>query len=136
MRFASISLLGAVLLSGCLRPQPDAASAGASAGQGGKKKASKIAGAQKLSSAAATRVSRITLVNEPRGDVASVHPTLGFVVIDFYLAPLPRISQRMAVYRQGMKVGEVKISGPEQNSNIVADVTSGNVSVGDEVRLE
>ena len=33
-----------------------------------------------------------------------------------------------------MKVGEVKITGPERDNNIVADLVTGEAQVGSEVR--
>lgn len=71
-----------------------------------------------------------------RGKVASVNPILRFVVIDFYLSRLPQIGQPLSVYRQGQKVGEVKVTGPEQSRNIAADITAGDAKVGDEVRSD
>ena len=79
---------------------------------------------------------RVTPINELSGKVAAVNPVLRFVVIDFYLSQLPQIGQLMSVYRQGQKVGEVKISGPEQNRNIAADITTGDARVGDDVRTD
>ena len=40
----------------------------------------------------------------------------------------------MFVYRDGLKVGEVKISGPTRDNNTVADLISGVANKGDEVR--
>jgi hypothetical protein len=41
---------------------------------------------------------------------------------------------RLNVYRHGLKVGEVKITGPQQEDNTVGDIASGEVEVGDELR--
>jgi hypothetical protein len=75
-----------------------------------------------------------TPIVEPAGKVASVNPNLRFVVIDFALNPVPQVDQRLSVYRQGQKVGEVKISSQSRNSIIAADITQGEANVGDEVR--
>ena len=75
-----------------------------------------------------------TAIVEPAGKVASVNPNLRFVVIDFALNPVPQVDQRLSVYRQGQKVGEVKISSQARNSIIAADITQGEANVGDEVR--
>ena len=75
-------------------------------------------------------------ISEPLGKVASVNPGLRFVVIDFAFNPAPQVDQRMSVYRQGQKVGEVRISSQARNSIIAADLTAGEARVGDEVRLE
>jgi len=50
------------------------------------------------------------------------------------LNPVPQVDQRLGVYRQGQKVGEVKISSQARNSIIAADITQGEANVGDEVR--
>jgi hypothetical protein len=76
----------------------------------------------------------VTPISVIAGRVASVNPKLRFVVLDFSLNPLPPIDQRVNVYRQGQKVGEVKITGPARNSHIVADIVAGNVQPGDQVR--
>lgn len=77
---------------------------------------------------------RVTPLNELSGKVASVNAGLRFAVLDFYLVQLPPVDQRLGVYRQGQKVGEVKITGPARDHNIVADITAGEAQVGDEVR--
>ena len=76
----------------------------------------------------------VTHIELLSGKVASANANLRFVVLDFSLQPLPAIEQRLNVYRNGRKVGEVKVSGPARDSNIVADVIAGEVQVGDEVR--
>jgi hypothetical protein len=76
----------------------------------------------------------LTLTNPLHGRVASVNVNLRFVVLDFALKQLPAIEQRLGVYREGLKVGEVKVTGPERGGNIVADLVAGEVRVGDEVR--
>lgn len=72
----------------------------------------------------------------PAGRVAAVNAKLRFVVLDFGLSRLPEVEQRLNVYRQGQKIGEVKVSGPTINQNTVADILSGDVQVGDEVRAD
>jgi hypothetical protein len=72
----------------------------------------------------------------PAGRVAAVNDKLRFVVIDFSLSRVPEVEQRLNVYRQGQKTGEVRVSGPTINQNTVADILSGEVQVGDEVRTD
>jgi len=57
-----------------------------------------------------------------------------FVVLNFPIGRLPMLEQRLAVYRAGQKVGEVKITGPQRDDNIVGDLSEGEVQPGDEVR--
>jgi len=47
---------------------------------------------------------------------------------------MPALEQTMFVYRDGLKVGEIKISGPTRDNNTVADLISGVANKGDEVR--
>ncbi|MFO1487575.1 MAG: hypothetical protein U1F65_03770 [Verrucomicrobiota bacterium] len=68
------------------------------------------------------------------GKVASVNASLHFVVLNFPVGRMAGIDQQMSLYRQGEKIGEVKITGPQQDDNIIADVVSGEPQPGDEVR--
>ena len=89
--------------------------------------------------AAAAREPRkpaVTNLEVTTGSVFSVNRTLRFVVLDFGFKPLPAVEQRLSVYRQGQKVGEVKISGPVLNNHLVADLVAGEAQPGDEVREE
>lgn len=71
-----------------------------------------------------------------RGKIVGVNTNLRFVVIDFYLSPLPQVGQLMSVYRKDAKVAEIKVSGPERNSKTVADIIVGEVQMGDEARRD
>ena len=57
-----------------------------------------------------------------------------FVVLEFPIAHLPNVGQKLFVYRNGLKVGEVKVTGPQRDDHTVADLTAGEAQVGDEVR--
>jgi len=58
-----------------------------------------------------------------------------FVVLSFPPGQMPKLEQSLFLYRDGMKVGEVKITGPQDsNNNIVADLVTGEAQVGDEMR--
>jgi hypothetical protein len=76
----------------------------------------------------------VTPVNAVTGKVATYNSTGRFVVLDFPLGHLPALEQTLFVYRQGLKVGEVKITGPERDNNTIADLVSGEAQRGDEVR--
>jgi len=54
--------------------------------------------------------------------------------MDFPLRRRPALEQRLNVYREGQKVGEVKVSGPAIDTTIAGDVMVGEARVGDEVR--
>ncbi|MBI3880993.1 MAG: hypothetical protein HY301_13155 [Verrucomicrobia bacterium] len=77
-----------------------------------------------------------TPVQSANGKIASVRADLKFVVVDFSPGGLPPVGKRMAVYRDGQKVGEVTISGPVIDSNIAADIVAGKIQAGDVVRDE
>jgi hypothetical protein len=66
--------------------------------------------------------------------VASYNATGRFVVLSFPVGQMPKLEQNLFLYREGMKVGEVKITGPQNDNNIVADLVTGEAQVGDEVR--
>jgi len=68
------------------------------------------------------------------GAVATYNTAGRFVVLDFPVGRMPNLDQTLFVYRQGLKVGEVKITGPERDYNTVADLISGEARKGDEVR--
>jgi hypothetical protein len=57
-----------------------------------------------------------------------------FVVLSFPVGQLPQMGQMLFIYRAGMKVGEVKITGPQRDNDIVADLTTGDAEAGDDVR--
>ncbi len=66
--------------------------------------------------------------------VVSVNTIGRFVVLDFPTSQLPKMQQTLFIYRAGLKTAEVKITGPQQDNNIVADLVSGEAKVGDTVR--
>jgi len=68
------------------------------------------------------------------GKVATVNQPGKFVVLNFPIGHLPVVQQHLNVYRQGLKVGELKVTGPQLDDNIVADLVAGESEPGDEVR--
>jgi len=68
------------------------------------------------------------------GKIVKVNTGGRFVVLNFPLGHLPVIDQRLNVYHLGLKIGEVKVSGPQLEDNIVGDLMNGSAQVGDEVR--
>jgi hypothetical protein len=57
-----------------------------------------------------------------------------FVVLSFPVGQMPQMGQVLFIYRAGMKVGEAKITGPQRDNDIVADLTTGDAGAGDDVR--
>ena len=78
--------------------------------------------------------SDVTLDQAVLGTVVAVNPTLRFLVMDFPVRKLPVLEQRLNVYRNGQKVGEVKVTGPGRDTTIAGDILAGEAQVGDEVR--
>ena len=76
----------------------------------------------------------VTLDEAVVGTVVSVNAALRFLVMDFPVRKLPVLEQRLNVYRNGQKVGEVKVTGPGRDTTIAGDIMVGEVQVGDEVR--
>jgi hypothetical protein len=70
------------------------------------------------------------------GRVASFNATGRFVVLNFPVGHMPYTGQRLDVFRAGVKVGKVKVSGPQRDDHIVADLAEGESKAGDEVRPE
>jgi hypothetical protein len=125
VEFRCAGLLGAILLTGCagnkevtppVSAGPDAA---AVATNGWATTGAKF---------------RITAESGLTGKIASVNAGLRFAVLVFPLSQMPTVGQRLNVYRNGEKVGEVKVTGPKRNENIIADIASGEAAKGDDVR--
>ena len=76
----------------------------------------------------------VTPDNPLVGKVATVNSAGRFVVLSFPVGHLPALEQRLIVNRRGLKVGEVKVTGPQQDENIVADIVAGDAETGDEVK--
>jgi hypothetical protein len=69
------------------------------------------------------------------GKVARVNMDGRFAVITFSPGQLPKANDLLDVYRNGLKVAEVKVDGRWQSdNNTVADIVAGEVQAGDEVR--
>ncbi len=66
--------------------------------------------------------------------VVSVNVVGRFVVLGFPPGQLPKMGETLFIYNEGLKVAQVKVTGPAQDNNIVADLVSGDAKVGDTVR--
>ena len=126
MRFAV--LFFAFLLAGCALSKPDPT---ASAAQPKTARASPAAVGRSQKAASKPEV---TLDEAVLGTVVAVDAALRFLVMDFPVRKLPVLEQRLNVYRNGQKVGEVKVTGPWRDTTIAGDIMVGLVQVGDEVR--
>jgi len=68
------------------------------------------------------------------GKIVAVNNPGRFVVVNFPVGRMAAVGQVLSVYRDGLKVGELKVSGPQRDDNIVADLAAGEARVGDAVR--
>jgi hypothetical protein len=68
--------------------------------------------------------------------VLSVNLVGRFVVLTFPDGRLPKSDQHLFLYRNGLRTAEVKITGPQEDVNVVADIVLGEAQVGDLVRDE
>jgi hypothetical protein len=68
------------------------------------------------------------------GKVISVNEIGRFVVLRFPLGRLPLQDSTLFAYRQGLKVAELKVTGPQKDDHTVADIHTGECRVDDEVR--
>lgn len=65
--------------------------------------------------------------------VISVNTVGRFVVLSFPASLMPKVDQTLFLYRSGLKTAEVRVTGPQQDNNTVADLVSGDAQVGDTV---
>ncbi len=66
--------------------------------------------------------------------VAAYNSAGRFAVLSFPVGQMPNMDQTLFLYRNGLKVGQVKITGPQRDNDVVADLVTGTAQVGDEVR--
>src|SRR5437868_5567775 len=97
MRFLAVIIAGAALVVGCAHTPP------------------KRAANSTVSNAASPTNSVTTAATSPSGKIVRVNLTARFVVINYPLTTIPPLGQTLNVYRNGLKVGEVKITGPQQD---------------------
>ena len=58
------------------------------------------------------------------------------MVLSFPVGQMPQNGQTFFLYRAGMKIGQVKITGPQRDNDTVADLIEGDAQQGDDVREE
>ena len=76
----------------------------------------------------------VTPDNSLTARVVSYNSVGRFVVLSFPVGQMPTLDQSLFLYRAGLKVAEIKVTGPQQDNNTVADLVTGDAQVGDEVR--
>lgn len=118
MRWDYLLLLGALALAGCRGP---------SAATGAASKTAPIPEDKKP----ALIVNPATGIH---GRIIRVNPSTRYVIIRYPFGNIPAVDRKFNVYRNGLKVAEIKINDFRRDTNIVADIVVGECQVGDEVR--
>lgn len=67
------------------------------------------------------------------GNVALVNDTAKYVIVSFRGGTAPAQGEKFSLYRRGLKVGEIRISGPQDNALTAADLLNGSAKIGDEL---
>jgi hypothetical protein len=121
-----VTIIAAVLISGCAEKKPVFPPETYAPGVGPQ------------SSTVSTSITNgsliVTLDPAATGKVAHVNTTDRFVILNFPLGRVPSNGRQLSLYRHGLKVGEVKVTGPQQDDNTAADIIAGDAQEGDEVR--
>jgi len=68
------------------------------------------------------------------GKVVRVNRAGRFAILSFAVGVDPQMDQRLGVYRDGAKVGELKVSPWRRDDYVAADLVEGDCQVGDDVR--
>lgn len=119
MRFASVLLTGLLAATGCSSPPKPRGSASGTARP-----------------TADTNALIVMPSASVRGKIVVLNPVARYVIVSYPLGHIPQPERRMGVYRDGLKVGEIKMGAQRIDTNAVADITAGDCRVGDEVREE
>jgi hypothetical protein len=99
-----------------------------------KKETAKKTGSRTVTSRIVDQKASVRPVDAVHGRVIAVRNDLRFVVIDFANSRLPKLDQRLSLYRLDQKVAEVRVSGPYLGTTVAADVTEGSATEGDLAR--
>lgn len=78
----------------------------------------------------------ITADNSLRGKVATFNAAGRFVIMEFPIGHMPSVGQKLFVYRNNLKVGEVTVTGPQRDDRTVGDLTTGEAQRNDEIRVK
>jgi hypothetical protein len=70
------------------------------------------------------------------GQVAMINAEARYVVITFPSGSVPNTGETLNIYRNGLKVGEGKVTGPQLENETAADIISGDIQLHDEARVE
>jgi hypothetical protein len=76
----------------------------------------------------------VTPASGTMGRVTAVNANARFVVLSYPVGTLPALERRLNVFRGGLKVAELKVTGPTRDTHTVADILAGDCQIGDEAR--
>ena len=84
------------------------------------------------------QTNKLIVVPSPsvRGKIVVVNPNARYVIFSYPLGHVPQPERRLAVYRNGLKVADIKVGPQRMDTNAVADIITGDCQPGDEVRDE
>ena len=78
----------------------------------------------------------VTPASVHRGKIILVNARARYVVLICPFGYIPALDCTLNVYRGGLKVAEIKITGPQRDTSTVGDIVAGECQVGDEAREE
>ena len=76
----------------------------------------------------------VTPDNSLAGKVISYNDAGRFVVLNFPIGRMPAVGQTLFLYRNGLKVAEVKTGRDRRDNLVVADLVTGDAQAGDDAR--
>jgi hypothetical protein len=68
------------------------------------------------------------------GRVVRFNSVARYAILQFPPGLMAAKGQQLFVYREGQRVGELTVSGPNRDDRTAADLKEGNCQMGDEVR--
>jgi hypothetical protein len=130
---APLSLLFAgLLLAGCASHKSEFSSVPGPSGKTSRSSTSSTS--SKRSPAPVMPQPIVTPDTSLAGKVVRYNAVGRFAVLSFPVGQLPKTGETLFLYRNGLKVAEIKVTGPETDHFTVADVVTGEAQTGDEVR--
>ncbi len=70
------------------------------------------------------------------GKVVRYNPDGRTAILSFPIGQMPKLGSRLGVYRQGNKIGTLRLTGPQMDYFVAGDMLSGEAGAGDEVGTE
>lgn len=90
----------------------------------------------RINPAARTNAVPERLTPQWRGRVDSVNARAAYIILSFPIGSIPAIDTRLNVYRNHIKVAEVKVTPPQQGNLTAADILAGECQPGDQTQAE